>query len=371
MSARTRYYAARVLAALVVAGATSGCAITVENVPMPKPGIGGDGYVIHAAFRDALNLPERAHVKIGGTDIGVVTEIESTNFIADVEMLIRTDIQLPRGTTAELRQATPLGDIFIAMTLPAAAPDAQLLGPGDTIGVENTAAGASVEQLMVSISMLLNGGGLNQAAKITSEMDSMFVGRAPQLAHVLNELSSAIAALNQRTADIDGTLHGISVLTGELARRKAELGVAADTFPGLLGLVAENNRDIAGLIQKVSVTMAALGDFTDTTSPEFVSLFDSVQKLMSGFSQSDELGQALERFDQVYPNVMASFEGPTLAVAATISFLSIGALTDPNGSRAPELGDVPAFIGSLTQVIEKVGGRLNSTPSTPRPGGGR
>ena len=355
-------------------GAASGCTITVENVPMPKPGIGGDGYVIRAAFRDALNLPDRAHVKIGGTDIGVVTSIDTTNFIADVEMLIREDIQLPQGTTAELRQGTPLGDIFIAMTLPEADPNAPLMRDGDTIGTDRTGAGASVEQLMVSIAMLLNGGGLNQAARITAEMNSMFGGRAPQLAHLLTELTATIAALNVRTADIDSTLGGISVLTGELAQRKAELGQAADTFPALLGLVAENNRDISSLINKVSVTMAALGDFTDTTGPEFVGLFDSIKKLMQGFSQSTELGEALDRFDKLYPSLTASLQGPTLAVAATVSYLSVGALTDQNGSRAPEIGDVPAFIGSLTQVIEKVIGRLGSTPqapAAPQPGGGR
>lgn len=364
MSARafTARLAAVALSLAVFTGAT-GCAVTVDNVPLPKPGIGGPGYKINAVFEDALNLPERAHVRIGGTDIGVVSAISTTNFLAEVELEIREGIDLPRGTTAELRQATPLGDIFIAMTLPEADPNAELLRPGDTIGVELTSAGASVEQLMVSISMLLNGGGLNQAAKITSEMNSMFAGRAPQLAHLLNELGAAITALNQRTTDIDSVLHGVNVLTGELATRKEQLGRAADTFPALLGLLAENNRDISALMGKVSVTMSALGDFTETTGPDFVDLFGSIKALMGGFTQmGDDLGQLLQRYEELYPSVAASFRGEGLAVAATVSYLSIGALTDPSGSRAPELNDVPLFIGSLAQVLEKVIGRLNSPP---------
>src|SRR5690606_32534791 len=160
--------------------------------------------------------------------------------------------------------------------------------------------GASVEELMVSVSMLINGGGLNQAAEITAQMDSMFGGRAPQVAHMITELTSVLAALNARTGDIDSVLSGVNVLTGELAARKAELGQAADTFPGLLGLVAENNRDISSLINKVSVTMAALGDFTNTTGDDFVSLFDSIQQLMSGFTQmGGDLGELLERFHSI------------------------------------------------------------------------
>ncbi|RDI51871.1 MCE family protein [Nocardia mexicana] len=351
-----------VVCAVVTAGST-GCAVTVENLPMPKPGIGAPGYTIHASFRDALNLPDHAHVRIGGTDIGTVTGITSTNFIADVEMLIRQDISLPRGTTAELRQATPLGDMSVAMTLPAAPEAGPPLREGDTIGTDRTGTAASVEQLMMSVSMLINGGGINQAAQISAQMDSMFAGRGPQLSHLLSEMTSVIDALNRRTGDIDATLQGLNTLSGELARRKAELGSAADTFPQLLGLVNENNQRIVDLTAKVSTTMAALGDFTDTSGPQFLSLFDSIQQLMSGFTDmGDNLTQALDNLHELYPPMMASLRGPVLAVAAVVSYISVGALSDPKGSRWPEIGDVPAFIGSLAQVFEKVFGRVISPP---------
>lgn len=354
------------LAVLLTAAvlAVPGCgALTVQNVPMPEPGIGGPGYTLRVRFADALNLPDRAHVKIGGTDIGVVTDISTTDFVADVDMLIREDIRLPRGTTAELRQGTPLGDIFVALTLPREEPGAVLLGEGDVIDTDHTGAGASVEELMMSVSLLLNGGGLNQAARITAEMDSMFAGRAPQLGHLITEMTQVLSALNARTADIDSVLHGVDTLTGELAARKQELGMAADTFPDLLGLVAENNRDITSLIQKISVTMAALGDFSDTTGPEFVSLFDSIRRLMGGFTaMGDNLRQTLDGLHALYPSLEQSFEGPTLAVAARVSYLSVGALTDPSRSRLPDGSDVPAFIGSLAQVLQKIQGRLTSPP---------
>ncbi|MGY0498599.1 MCE family protein [Nocardia sp. FBN12] len=349
--------------AAVVASASTACSLTVRELPMPEPGIGGPGYTLHATFRDALNLPDRAQVKIGGTDIGVVTDISTTSFLADIEMLIREDIQLPRGTTAELRQATPLGDIFVAMTLPTEAEAGAPLRAGETIGIDHTGTAASVEQLMMSISMLINGGGINQAARITSELDSIFAGHAPQLRHLVTEMTDVIGALNQRTGDLDATLHGLQVLTAELAGRKAELGAVADSFPQLIGLVAENNQSIVDLISKVAVTMDALGDFSTSNGPQFVSLFQSVQNLMSGFTRmGDDLTGTLEGLHTLYPSLMASLQGPTLAVAATVSYLDIGALTDPSGSRWPEGGDVPAFIGSLAEVLAKVFGRVTSIP---------
>nr|WP_063709858.1 MCE family protein [Nocardia transvalensis] len=356
----------RTLAALLTAaavGGASGCAVTVNDLPLPKPGLNDPGYTIHAAFRDALNLPDNAHVRIGGTDIGTVTKIETTNFVADVEMLIHEDISLPHGTTAELRQGTPLGDMFVAITLPSVPESGPPLRTGDIIGTDHTGTAASVEQLMMSVSMLINGGGINQAAQITTQMNSMFAGRGPQLSHLLGELTQVIDALNQRTGDIDATLQGLNTLSGELARRKAELGAAADTFPQLLGLVNDNNQRIVDLTTKVSTTMAALGDFTDTSSPQFLSLFDSIQKLMSGFTDmGDNFTQALNTLHEMYPGLMNSLRGPVLAVAATVSYLSVGALTDPKGSRLWELGDVPNFVGSLAQVFEKIFGRVISPP---------
>ncbi|WP_330179672.1 MCE family protein [Nocardia sp. NBC_01503] len=350
---------ARAAMPLALTAALTGCAVTVDNVPLPKPGVGGPSYTLHAVFDNALNLPERAHVKIGGTDVGIVTAIDTLDYRALVDLQIRSDVQLPDGTRAELRQGTPLGDIFVALTLPEDHGGTKTLGDGDTISREHTSAGASVEELMSSIAMLLNGGALEQVARITTEMNSMFAGRGPQLSHLLVELTSALGALNQRTDQLDGVLLGLSSLTTTLNQRKAELGQAADTFPPLIGVLAENNQAIADLAGKVSTAMAALGDFADTTGPQFLGLFTSVQQLMDGFTRmGDNLAGTLDGLHTLYPSLLATTEGTSLAVAAKVSYLSIGALTDPQGSRLPDGTDIPAFIGSLAEVLARVIGRL-------------
>ncbi|MFH5208715.1 MCE family protein, partial [Antrihabitans sp. NCIMB 15449] len=343
--------------------AVTGCGTTVADLPLPEPGIDGETYTVHAIFEDALNLPERAHVKIGGTDVGVVTAIDTVGFAADVEMQISADVELARDTTVELRQGTPLGDMFVAITTPPDRQGGDLLVDGDTITIDNTSAGASVEELLVSVSMLLNGGALNQVARISSELNSMFVGRAPQLSHLFVQLNGIMGSLNERTAQVDATLQGLDALMATMNQRKAELGQAAEEFPPVVGVIAEDNQSISRLIEKVSVTTAALGDFTDTTGPEFLSLFDNVQKLMDGFARmGDNLAGSLNGIHTLYEPVTESFQGNALAVAATVSFLSLGALTDPQGSRLPDGTDIGAFAGSLVDVIGRVIGRLQSPP---------
>src|SRR5690349_1564419 len=96
--------------------ALTGCAVSVDSMPLPQPGVDGPTYRVRAQFDNALNLPERAHVKIGGTDIGVVSGIDAADFTATVDLEIRAAVRLPRGSRAELRQPTPLGDIYVAIT---------------------------------------------------------------------------------------------------------------------------------------------------------------------------------------------------------------------------------------------------------------
>ena len=359
MSKRISRSVAIVAATVAVSMTAAGCGMTVQNLPLPKPGVKGDSYELHAVFQNALNLPQRAHVKVGGSDVGVVTGITTSNFNANVDMKIQKDIQLPKGTTAELRQATPLGDVFIAMSMPKSQPGDAMLKDGDTIGLDKTSAGATVEELMISVSMLLNGGGLNQLIRTASELDGVVKGRGPQLSHLLAQLTSTMTGLNSRTTQINSVLDQTDGLLANLNQRKAELGAAADALPPMIGVIAENNKAIGDLVNKLSVTTAALGDFSNTESSETKSLLDNVDKLMSGIAQAgDNLNGALNQINEISPKAVNSMRGNSLAVGATVAYLNIGALTDPQGSRLPDGSDVTGFIGSLTQVLQHVLSRL-------------
>ncbi|MBL1073193.1 MCE family protein [Nocardia sp. 2] len=356
---RKTKHARRALVALAVTAAlgASGCGMTVESLPLPKPGAGGETYTIQAVFENALNLPDQAKVKIGGSDVGVVTKIETKNYQAIVDLAIRKDIELPVDSTAELRQATPLGDVFVAVSKPKSEPGQQMLKNGDTL--QKTSAGATVEELLLSISLLFNGGGIASLSKLTAEMESIVGGRGDQLASVLNQLTSVMTALNNNSARIDGVLSGFSTLANTIEANHSELGQVADTLPGMIGAIAENNQAITELLGKISTASAALGDYANTTSEDLSSLLDNVHKLMDALARTEaNLGPALDAMHEIRPSVDASFKGNVLAVAATATMLDIGLLTDPANSKFPDLKDFGDFAGSLIQVLQIIQGRV-------------
>src|ERR1700745_4159236 len=86
-----------------------------DPLPLPAPEAGGQSYALTAVFANALNLPAKAKVKLNGADIGDVESIRAKDFAAYVTMRIRAGVPLRAGATAELRSATPLGDVFVAI----------------------------------------------------------------------------------------------------------------------------------------------------------------------------------------------------------------------------------------------------------------
>ncbi|MEV6138578.1 MCE family protein [Nocardia sp. NPDC051990] len=363
MSDRFTMKARRTLIALAaVSGVaiTSGCGLTVEKLPLPKPGTVGETYTVHAKFENALNLPDQAKVKIGGSDIGVVANIQTKNFEAIVDLKISKDIELPVGSTAELRQATPLGDVFVAVSKAKADPGAPVLHDGDTLGRDKTSAGATVEELLISVSMLFNGGGVAALAKLTSEMDSIVGGRGDQIAHLITEMTGVVGSLNENSARVDSVLAQFGALASTIEGRHSELGQVADTLPQMIGAVAENNQAIGDLLQKISVTSAALGDYANSSSDQLADLLDNVKKLMDALSQTEQtLGPALDALHEMRGPVDASFRGNSLAVYATLTNIhNFSVLSDPAQGKFFDGRDLADFAGSLITVLQAIQGRL-------------
>ncbi len=347
------------VAAVAAVSVTAGCGLTVEKLPLPKPGVGGETYTVHAVFENALNLPDQAKVKIGGSDVGVVSKITTKNFQAVVDLQISKDIELPEGSTAELRQATPLGDVFIAVSKPKTEAGTTMLRDGATLGLDKTSAGATVEQLLISISMLFNGGGVASLSKLTSELDSIVGGRGGQLSHLITEMTGVIGSLNDNSAKVDGVLTEFSALANTIETRRNELGQVADTLPQMIGAIAENNRAIGDLLTKVSTTSAALGDYANTSGEQLGSLLDNTRQLMDALSATgDNLEILLDRAHVLRPKLDATFKGKSFAVYATATNLDLSALTDPEHGRLQNVQDLQDFAGSLIQVLQIVQSRV-------------
>jgi virulence factor Mce-like protein len=344
----------RALIVLLALGLT-GCGVTAADLPLPGGGVDGPTYQLTAVFSDALNLPDKAHVKLDGVDVGVVEAIAAKDFTARVTMAVQQKVVLPKGTTAELRQATPLGDVFVALHLPKQ--DGAPLRNGDTIPISATSVAASVEDTLAALSALVNGGGLGQLKTIIREVNTALDGRGAQTAHLINELTTTLSTLNQRTHDIDRILETTVSLTETAKQRQGTLDAAfAELSPAIKVLSGQTDR-LTKVLTEVS-QVSQLGDkIINQTQSQIRSVLRDLGPVLDGFGGLEaSLGPTLANMIQVSRLLAGATEGESAAgMARLVGFNNIPLIS---GGKLPDGQDFDAGFQAFTENFAELLRRL-------------
>ncbi|ORA71229.1 hypothetical protein BST26_09075, partial [Mycolicibacterium insubricum] len=225
---RTRW--ARSTMAAALATMLAGCGGGLEALPLPAPGHVNAPITIVAAFANAMNLPAKAKVKLNGADIGEVESIRAKDFTAYVTMRIESSVPLYTDATAELRSATPLGDIFVAIRQkPVPGQGERRLHNDDSIALSATTSASTVEDVLTSAALLVNGGAIRRLVTVVNGAGHALGGRGAKLADLLHESNTLVSRLNTRSAQIDDALRSTSDLAATLASRQTTLedGISA------------------------------------------------------------------------------------------------------------------------------------------------
>ena len=197
---------------------TSACATNgLASLPLPAPGLGSGGYTLTAVFSNALNLPMNAKVKLAGADVGQVESMVARNYTAVTTLRIRDGVLLPQGSTAELRTATPLGDVFVALKPPAEdPPNIPMLKSGDAITLDSTAAAATVESVLSSAAILVNGGAVRNFTNIINGFGKATGDQGQAFGNLIRKSNQLVGTLDTRSDQISGALTQLSRLADQL-----------------------------------------------------------------------------------------------------------------------------------------------------------
>ncbi|MGH3678637.1 MAG: MlaD family protein [Mycobacterium sp.] len=332
----------------------TGCATGLETLPLPAPGGTANTYSLTAAFSNALNLPAKAKVKLNGADIGEVDSIRAQHFTAYVKMRIRADVALHAGSTAELRSATPLGDIFVAIRpAPNQIADAALLRDGDTIALDSTAAAATVEELLSSAALLVNGGAIRQLTSIINGAGSAVGGRGGEVAKLLHESSTLISRLNARSAQIQTALRSTSELAKTLSANQSTLNEAIAAGGPATSVIADNTAQLADLIDGLARITGQLSRFPSLQGTDTRSLIADINNLSGAFNDiSTDPNLSMMALNRLIGIFMKFTNGTSAHANLEVPQLAIGAWPDMNfpgdsGFHMPDGTDWHAMVGSL------------------------
>ncbi|MEU1346596.1 MCE family protein [Streptomyces sp. NPDC005776] len=248
MSHVPRRPGARVTGIAAVLAVGVGLVLVVTTVDLPTftgidqvtlPGgadLGDHPYEITAEFGDVLSLAPQSSVKVNDVAVGRVTKISlaSGSWNAKVTMRVNGKIKLPANAYAHLEQSSLLGEKYIQLSPPAAGTAQGALADGARIPLTRTNRNPEVEEVFGALSMLLNGGGINQLKTITTELNKALAGQEPQVRSMLKRVDTLVTNLDGHKEDITDALDGVNRLSATLATRKQDVGtVLTGLSPGM------------------------------------------------------------------------------------------------------------------------------------------
>ncbi|WP_435193070.1 MCE family protein [Streptomyces sp. NRRL F-5630] len=207
----------------------------IEDLPLPGGAdLGPHPYTLTADMKDVLNLVPRSDVKVNDVTVGRVTAVALAHdgWTARVTLRVNGDVRLPAGTGARLEQSSLLGEKYVQLVEPE--DGGGRLRSGDRIPLARTGRTTEVEEVFGALSLLLNGGGLNQLKSITTELNKAIGGRESEVRSTLRRVDTLVTDLDDHRGDITAALDAVNRLSTTLAHRKQDVGAVLDDLaPGL------------------------------------------------------------------------------------------------------------------------------------------
>jgi len=281
------------MACLLAAGCSSGGFNGIYSIQLPGgASLGSHPYRVTAQFSDVGDLVPQSAVMVNDVAVGRVTRIflPPRSWTANVTMLVNGKVRLPANSIAEIAQSSLLGEQYIALAAqPGAAPAGRLLDNA-VIPVYRTTANATVEEVLGALSLLLNGGGINQLHTITTQLDAAMTGNAPQIRSLLVQLHTLLVHLNAHRDAIKTALDGLDKLSATLAARDRQIGrVLDDLTPGLKVLADQR----AQLVTMLNSLHRLTGVAVSTINASQANLVSDLRGLQPTLRKLADAGQNL------------------------------------------------------------------------------
>jgi virulence factor Mce-like protein len=251
-----------------------------------------------------------------------------------------------------LRSATPLGDLFVAVH-PGPNPDAGQLHNGDTLGLESTTGGATIEEVLSSATLLVNGGVIRNLTTLLNGAGAAVGGRGTNVKELLDNSTTLISRLNARSTQIQAALDSTSELAKTFAAHQDTLNTALAAAAPAISVVADNTDQIADLTDQTARITGQLSRFPSVRGTDTRSLIADLNHLSAAFNDvSLDPNVSLSDINRLIPIVMKSTNSAALHGTADVARLALGSLPDKNYPgdpmfHGPDGTDWHAMIGSL------------------------
>lgn len=299
--------------AVALTALLAGCSFDGPNsLPVPgAAGTGGGSYQITALIPSAAGLVNNAPVLIDDATVGSVGDIEVEDWNALVTIRLNQGVIVPRGSHVMVGLTSVLGSTHLEIVQPAE-PEGGRLEEGDEIpltkcpeqsniitdpsvpavpdinAAQQVAACTypSTEQVLSSLSVVLNGGGLSQVGDIVHEMSEVFGGREDQIKKLIPRLNTLVADLNAQKGNIIRATEGLDRLSRTMNEQSDTIERALDASPQILQLLVDQRQQFLDTLASVATLSKTANDILDANSEDIVTIVEGIEPALDQLQAS-------------------------------------------------------------------------------------
>ena len=237
------------VAGLATALVGAGCALL--------PGGGGDGIEITAYFDRAVSLYESSQVKVLGLPAGRVTEIEPDG--ARIRVVIRIDegVPIPADARAAIVPQSLIGERYVQL-FPAWTEGEPELEDGAVLDQDRTQVPVEPDEALQALKEFLDTLDPEGAGRLIENAASSLEGNGEALGNALSGLADLQDTLAAKDEVLLHLTEQLDDFTATLLTREDQLGEAMDLFAEVTSALAEERRQIEGLVSGLA-TVSATG----------------------------------------------------------------------------------------------------------------
>ncbi|MFJ9778221.1 MCE family protein [Amycolatopsis sp. NPDC101161] len=274
---------------LVLAGCSDGGFNGLYGTPLPGGAdVGDHPYHVTALFTDVLDLVPQSSVKVNDVAVGRVDKVTLTpdTRSALVAMTVNGDIALPANARAELKQSSLLGEKFVELSVPTAEPATGHLGDGAQIPLGRTNRNPEVEEVLGALSLLLNGGGVEQIQKISHELNDALSGNEPEIRALLSRVDELATQLDGHRTEILRAIDGLGKLSHTLAGQTQNLSNALDNLAPGLKIVTDQRDQLVGMLNALNTLSGVAVDTVTKSRDELVANLKALQPTLTKLGEA-------------------------------------------------------------------------------------
>ncbi|WUI00297.1 MCE family protein [Spirillospora sp. NBC_00431] len=288
-----------VVAAAAVA--LSGCSFNgVESLPLPGgPDLGSNPKTVKIEFANVLDLVPQSAVKVNDVSVGKVDKIDLAGgqggWHAVITVKVRRDVRLPDNSVATIGQTSLLGEKFVQIEPPKNEAPSGELASGDLIPLNRTTRGTEIEEVLSAMSLLLNGGGLEQVSTISHELQAAMRGREPTIKSVLHQVNTFTGTLDRNRAAITRALDGIDRLTGKLSAERRTIRDTIDRTGPAITVLDRNRADLTKMLVALNKLSRTTTNVIDRSKADLLANLQSLDKILRNLNKAGaDLPKSLE-----------------------------------------------------------------------------